>query len=58
MGGLAFTFLYLTHRLLQGAGPDTSGAAAVAAYQVARRSALLARVLEVQSNPSGNPKRT
>jgi hypothetical protein len=42
MGGLAFTILYLVHRLLQGSGPDGSGAAAVAAYQVAHRGALLA----------------
>jgi hypothetical protein len=47
MGGLAFTILYLVHRLLQGSGPDGSSAAAVAAYQVAHRGALLASELAV-----------
>jgi hypothetical protein len=47
MGGLAFTILYLVHRLLQGSGPDGSGAAAVAAYQVAHRGALLASEVAV-----------
>jgi hypothetical protein len=47
MGGLAFTVLYLVHRLLQGTGPDASSAAAVAAYQVAHRGALLASEVAV-----------
>ena len=41
ISGLAFAVLYVAHRLLQGTGPDGSGAAAVAAYQVTHRSALL-----------------
>jgi hypothetical protein len=47
IGGLAFTILYLVHRLLQGTGPDSSGAATVAAYQVAHRGALLASEVAV-----------
>jgi hypothetical protein len=47
IGGLAFTVLYLVHRLLQGTGPDGSSAAAVAAYQVAHRGALLASEVAV-----------
>jgi hypothetical protein len=47
VGGLVFTFLYLAHRLLQGTGPDGSSAAAVAAYQVAHRGALLASEVAV-----------
>jgi hypothetical protein len=47
VGGLAFTILYVVHRLLQGPGPDGSGAAAVAAYQVAHRGALLASEVAV-----------
>jgi hypothetical protein len=47
VGGLIFTFLYLAHRLLQGTGPDGSSAAAVAAYQVAHRGALLASEVAV-----------
>ena len=47
IGGLAFTMLYLVHRLLQGNGPDGSSAAAVAAYQVAHRGALLASEVAV-----------
>ena len=47
IGGLAFTVLYVTHRLLQGTGPDSSGAAAVAAYQVAHRGALVASEVAV-----------
>jgi hypothetical protein len=39
--------LYLVHRLLQGAGPDGPSAAAVAAYQVAHRGALLASEIAV-----------
>ena len=46
-GGLAFTVLYVAHRLLQGTGPDGSGAAAVAAYQVAHRGALVASEVAV-----------
>jgi len=42
IGGLAFTVLYLVHRLLQGTGPDSSSAAAVADYNLAHRGALLA----------------
>jgi hypothetical protein len=34
--------LYLVHRLLQGTGPDSSSAAAVADYNLAHRGALLA----------------
>ena len=41
IGGLAFTVLYLLHRLLQGTGPDSSSAAAVADYNLAHRSALV-----------------
>jgi hypothetical protein len=47
MGGMAFTILYLVHRLFQGSGPDGSSAAAVAAYQVAHRGALLASEVAV-----------
>jgi len=47
VGGLAFTLLYLVHRLLQGTGPDSPSAAAVAAYQVAHRGALLASEVAV-----------
>jgi hypothetical protein len=47
LGGLAFTILYVTHRLLQGTGPDSSGAAAVTAYQIAHRGALLASEVAV-----------
>jgi hypothetical protein len=47
IGGLAFTILYVAHRLLQGTGPHSSGAAAVAAYQVAHRGALLASEVAV-----------
>jgi hypothetical protein len=39
--------LYVAHRLLQGTGPDSSGAAAVAAYQVAHRGALVASEVAV-----------
>ena len=46
-GGLAFTVLYLLHRLLQGTGPGSSSAAAVAAYQVAHRGALVASEVAV-----------
>ena len=47
IGGLAFTVLYLLHRLLQGTGPGSSSAAAVAAYQVAHRGVLLASEVAV-----------
>jgi Domain of unknown function (DUF4386) len=47
IGGLAFTALYLVHRLLQGTGPDRSTAAAVATYQVAHRGALVASEVAV-----------
>ena len=47
IGGLAFTMLYVVHRLLQGSGPDGSSAAAVAAYQVAHRGALRASEVAV-----------
>jgi hypothetical protein len=47
IGGLAFTILYVAHRLLQGTGPHSSGAAAVAAYQAAHRGALLASEVAV-----------
>ena len=47
IGGLAFTLLYVTHRLLQGTGPGSSSAAAVAAYQVAHRGALVASEVAV-----------
>jgi hypothetical protein len=47
IGGLAFTVLYLVHRLLQGSGPGSSGAAAVAAYQVAHRGVLVASEVAV-----------
>ena len=39
--------LYLLHRLLQGTGPGNSSAAAVAAYQVAHRGALVASEVAV-----------
>jgi hypothetical protein len=47
IGGLAFTALYLVHRLLQGTGPDGSTAAAVAAYTAAHRGILLASEVAV-----------
>ena len=47
LAGLAFTVLYLLHRLLQGTGPDNSTAAAVAAYNLAHRSRLLASEVAV-----------
>ena len=47
VGGLAFTALYLLHRLLQGTGPESSTAVAVAAYQVAHRGILLASEVAV-----------
>src|SRR5215212_9230434 len=42
ISGLAFTVLYVVHRLLQGTGPDSSTAAAVATYNLAHRGALVA----------------
>jgi Domain of unknown function (DUF4386) len=47
VGGLAFTVLYLVHRILQGTGPDDATAAAVAAYNLAHRGALLASEVAV-----------
>ena len=47
IGGLAFTVLYLLHRLLQGTGPDSATAAAVTAYNLAHRSTLLASEVAV-----------
>ena len=47
ISGLAFTVLYVVHRLLQGTGPDRSTAAAVATYQVAHRGALVASEVAV-----------
>ena len=47
IGGLAFSVLYLLHRVLQGSGPDGSSVAAVAAYQVAHRGALVASEVAV-----------
>jgi hypothetical protein len=47
VGGLAFTVLYLLHRLLQGTGPDSATAAAVTTYNVAHRGALLASEVAV-----------
>lgn len=47
IGGLAFTVLYVAHRLLQGIGPDSPSAAAVAAYQLDHRGALLASEVAV-----------
>src|SRR4029453_2525452 len=47
IGGLAFTVLYLLHRLLQGSGPDSATAAAETAYNLAHRSILLASEVAV-----------
>jgi hypothetical protein len=47
ISALAFTVLYLLHRLLQGSGPDSSTAAAVTTYNVAHRGALLASEVAV-----------
>jgi Domain of unknown function (DUF4386) len=46
-GGLAFTVLYLTHRILQGTGPDSSTLSAVADYNLAHRGTLLASEVAV-----------
>jgi hypothetical protein len=45
--GLTFTVLYLVHRILQGTGPDSSAAAAVADYHLAHHGALLASEVAV-----------
>lgn len=47
ISGLAFTVLYIMHRILQGTGPDSSTAAAVAAYNVEHRGTLLASEVAV-----------
>jgi hypothetical protein len=47
ISGLAFTALYVVHRLLQGTGPDRSTAAAVAAYNLAHRGPLVASEVAV-----------
>jgi hypothetical protein len=47
ISALAFTVLYVVHRLLQGTGPDRSTPAAVATYQVAHRGALVASEVAV-----------
>jgi hypothetical protein len=47
IAGLTFTVLYLVHRILQCTGPDSSAPAAVADYQLAHRSALLASEVAV-----------
>jgi hypothetical protein len=47
IGGLAFTVLYLVHRILQGTGPDSATAAAVAAFYVEHRGILLASEVAV-----------
>jgi hypothetical protein len=47
ISALAFTFVYLLHRLLQGPGPDSSAAAAVATYNLTHRGALAASEVAV-----------
>lgn len=47
LGALGFAVLYLLHRIGQGLGPDDSSPAAVAAYQVSHRGALLASEVAV-----------
>jgi hypothetical protein len=47
IGALGFTVLYVLHRIGQGLGPDDSSPAAVAAYQVSHRGALLASEVAV-----------
>jgi hypothetical protein len=47
ISALAFTVLYLLHRLLQGTGPDRSTAAAVATYNLTHRGALVASEVAV-----------
>jgi hypothetical protein len=47
IAGLTFTVLYLVHRILQGTGPGSSAATAVADYNLAHRGALLASEVAV-----------
>lgn len=47
VGGLAFTVLYVVHRILQGTGPAGATAAAVAAYNLEHRGRLLASEVAV-----------
>ena len=47
IGGMAFTVLYLVHRILQGTGPDSPTAATVADYNLAHRGTLLASEVAV-----------
>jgi hypothetical protein len=47
LAGLVFTVLYLLHRSLQGLGPDSSAAAAVADYHLAHRGTLVASEVAV-----------
>jgi hypothetical protein len=47
IGALAFTVLYLAHRILQGTGPNDSTAAVVAAYNAEHRGTLLASEVAV-----------
>jgi len=47
IGGLAFTGLYIVHRILQGTGPGSATAAAVAAYTVQHRGTLAASEVAV-----------
>jgi hypothetical protein len=47
IGGLAFTVLYLVHRILQGAGPQSSTATAVTDYNLTHRGSLLASEVAV-----------
>jgi hypothetical protein len=47
LGALVFDVLYVTHRLLQGLGPDDVTPAGISAFNVAHRSALLASEVAV-----------
>jgi hypothetical protein len=47
ISGLAFTVLYVLHRILQGTGPGDSTASAVAHYNLAHRDTLLASEVAV-----------
>jgi hypothetical protein len=47
IAGLSFTVLYLAHRILQGTGPESFTAAAVADYNLAHRTTLLASEVAV-----------
>jgi hypothetical protein len=47
VGGLAFTVLYLVHRILQGSGPEGSTAAALSDYNLTHRGSLLASEVAV-----------